>query len=98
MIRTVLRRTHHAVHTAHYTVVLLAALVPSLAVGQAKLVPIVIETSMGNIEVDLDSARAPITVTNFLKYVDAHTFDGGNFYRVVRMDNQPNDSIRIQVI
>ncbi|HKS05824.1 MAG TPA: peptidylprolyl isomerase [Gemmatimonadaceae bacterium] len=105
-------RTHNAFHTAHnafhaahyglrtaqYAVLLLAALLPAPVLAQAKLVPIVIETSMGSIEVDLDSARAPITVTNFLKYVDAHTFDGGNFYRVVRMDNQPNDSIKIQVI
>lgn len=90
--------THSAFRTARYAVVLLCLLAPAAVVAQAKLIPISIETSLGTIEIDLDSARAPITVTNFLKYIDAKTFDGGNFYRVVRMDNQPNDSIKIQVI
>jgi peptidyl-prolyl cis-trans isomerase A (cyclophilin A) len=30
--------------------------------------------------------------------VDGAFFDGGRFFRVVRPDNQPNDSIRIEVI
>jgi peptidyl-prolyl cis-trans isomerase A (cyclophilin A) len=92
------RTAQYAVRTAQCAVIGSLVLAPAPATAQAKLIPIVIETSMGSIEIDLDSARAPITVTNFLKYVDARTFDGGNFYRVVRMDNQPNDSIRIQVI
>ena len=97
LTQNAVRRTHNAFRTPHCAVAV-AVCIAMPAAAQAKLVPIVIETSMGNIEIDLDSARAPITVTNFLKYVDAKTFDGGNFYRVVRMDNQPNDSIRIQVI
>jgi len=61
-------------------------------------IPIVIETELGDIRAELDSARAPITVTNFLRYVDAGLYDGARFFRSVRMDNQPDDSIKIQVI
>ena len=59
---------------------------------------VVIETDQGDIAVTLDDHRAPGTVANFLGYVDAGMYDGGRFHRVVRMDNQPNDTIRIEVI
>jgi peptidyl-prolyl cis-trans isomerase A (cyclophilin A) len=42
--------------------------------------------------------QAPITVANFLRYVDMGRLDSASFYRAVRLDNQPNDSIRIQII
>lgn len=61
-------------------------------------IPIRIETVMGNIDAELDSIHAPITVANFLKYVDAKAYDSATFFRTVRMDNQQNDSVRIQVI
>lgn len=64
----------------------------------AGVVAIRIETSAGVIEADLDSTRAPATVTNFLRYVGASLYDGGSFFRTVRPDNQPNDSVRIEVI
>jgi peptidyl-prolyl cis-trans isomerase A (cyclophilin A) len=77
-----------------------AAAVPAAvpAATQAGRVPIVIETSAGTIEAELDSARAPVTVTNFLRYVDAHAYDGGRFHRTVRMDNQPDNAVKIEVI
>lgn len=59
---------------------------------------VVIETEAGDITVVLEDERAPGTVTNFLDYVDAGMYDGGRFHRVVRMDNQPNDTIHIEVI
>ncbi|MEP6832151.1 MAG: peptidylprolyl isomerase [Gemmatimonas sp.] len=61
-------------------------------------VPIRIETQYGNIEAYLDSGRAPITVTNFLHYVDGHLYDSASFFRTVTLENQPNDSVKIQVI
>ncbi|MEP6730201.1 MAG: peptidylprolyl isomerase [bacterium] len=64
----------------------------------AKPIPIVIETQLGVIEAELDSANAPITVTNFLRYIDARLFDDGSFFRAVTLANQPNDSVRIEVI
>lgn len=42
-----------------------------------------IETSMGEIEVELDSERAPRTVENFLRYVRASFYDGTVFHRVI---------------
>lgn len=57
-----------------------------------------IETEMGSIVVELYEKEAPITVANFLKYVDQNIFSDGKFYRVVRMDNQPNNDIKIEVI
>ena len=59
---------------------------------------IVIETSLGAIEAELDSVKAPVTVTNFLRYVDAHAYDNGRFHRTVRVDNQPDNAVKIEVI
>ena len=59
---------------------------------------VVIETEAGDIHVTLEDERAPGTVANFLRYVDAGMYDSGRFHRVVRMDNQPDDAIRIEVI
>ncbi len=58
----------------------------------------VIETKMGNIKFEVYPKKAPISVANFLRYVELANFDSSNFHRVVRMNNQPNDSIRIEVI
>ena len=44
---------------------------------------VVIETSMGSIKVELDPKRAPLTVENFLDYVDAKHYDGTIFHRVM---------------
>jgi peptidyl-prolyl cis-trans isomerase A (cyclophilin A) len=61
-------------------------------------VTIVMETEAGAIELLIDSARAPVTAANFLRYVNAGLLNGGSFYRTVRVDNQPNDSVKISVI
>jgi peptidyl-prolyl cis-trans isomerase A (cyclophilin A) len=62
------------------------------------LVHVLIESEQGSIEVEVDAARAPITVANFLRYVDDGFYDGGQFHRTVTMGNQPNDTVRIEVI
>ena len=46
-------------------------------------VGVVIETSMGTIKAELYPARAPITVKNFLAYVDDKHYDGTIFHRVI---------------
>jgi len=43
-----------------------------------------IETSVGNIVVELDANKAPATVTNILRYVDEGFYDGTIFHRVIR--------------
>jgi peptidyl-prolyl cis-trans isomerase A (cyclophilin A) len=44
---------------------------------------IVFETSMGNFEVELNQEKAPITVKNFLSYVNEGYYNGLIFHRVM---------------
>jgi len=44
---------------------------------------VVLETSMGTITIELDREKAPITVENFLKYVDSGFYDNLIFHRVI---------------
>jgi peptidyl-prolyl cis-trans isomerase A (cyclophilin A) len=59
---------------------------------------VVICTERGRIMVKLDPERAPVTASNFMRYVDAGLYDSACFYRVVRMDNQPQNPVKIEVI
>jgi len=58
----------------------------------------IIKTSLGDITVELYPKKAPITVANFLKYVDAHLYDNTTFFRSVTLNNQQKDSVKIEVI
>jgi len=60
--------------------------------------PVVIETQMGDIKVEINQEKAPITAGNFLGYVDEGLYDGTSFFRTVTMDNQPKDEVKIEVI
>jgi cyclophilin family peptidyl-prolyl cis-trans isomerase len=44
---------------------------------------VVMETSKGTIKIELDADKAPITVKNFLGYVDSKFYDGTIFHRVM---------------
>jgi cyclophilin family peptidyl-prolyl cis-trans isomerase len=44
---------------------------------------VVMKTSMGSITIELDAARAPETVKNFLAYVNDKFYDGTVFHRVI---------------
>jgi peptidyl-prolyl cis-trans isomerase A (cyclophilin A) len=68
------------------------------ASAEEKPVRVRIETDLGTIEVELDAAKAPNTVANFLKYVDGKFYDGGRFHRTVTPDNQPDNKVKIEVI
>lgn len=59
---------------------------------------VLIKTDQGDITVKLYPKKAPITVANFLKYVDDGAYDNSTFYRTVRLDNQKDSPIPIQVI
>jgi peptidyl-prolyl cis-trans isomerase B (cyclophilin B) len=65
----------------------------AMAVGTARADNpiVVIETSMGNIKVELFQDKAPITVKNFLDYVDSKHYDGTIFHRVIGKPNNKND-------
>ena len=45
---------------------------------------VVMETSMGNITIELFQEQAPISVENFLTYVDDEHYDGTIFHRVIQ--------------
>lgn len=48
-----------------------------------KMTTVIMETSMGNIEIELNGEKAPNTTENFLKYVDSKHYDGTIFHRVI---------------
>jgi peptidyl-prolyl cis-trans isomerase A (cyclophilin A) len=75
-----------------------SVLSPAAAQNQGTVLRVQIETSLGMIHAEVYPDHAPVTVENFLTYVDDALFDGGSFFRTVRMDNQPNDSVQIEVI
>ncbi|USA62728.1 peptidylprolyl isomerase [Qipengyuania citrea] len=47
---------------------------------------VLIETTMGDITVSIETERAPATAANFLRYVDEDRFDGTHFYRAMHLD------------
>jgi peptidyl-prolyl cis-trans isomerase A (cyclophilin A) len=59
---------------------------------------VVFQTEKGNIEIEVDAARAPLSAANFLKYVDGGFYDGGTINRAVRPDNTVRHDVEIQVI
>jgi peptidyl-prolyl cis-trans isomerase A (cyclophilin A) len=75
-----------------------AAAAWSGAAGAQTLPRVVIQTELGDIEVEVDSIRAPVTAANFLRYVDLGFYHFGRFHRTVREDNQPQNKVKIAVI
>jgi len=70
----------------------------ALVSTQSKTVRVRVQTELGDIVIEVDPIKAPITTANFLKYVDAGHYDGGIFHRTVKMDNQPESTVKIEVI
>ncbi len=65
---------------------------------ESSLPQVKMKTELGDIIIEIDTINAPVTAANFLKYVDDKIFNSAFFYRVVRMDNQPNNEVKIEVI
>jgi peptidyl-prolyl cis-trans isomerase A (cyclophilin A) len=79
--------------------ILLPAVVALFLWGcQQKTVQVLIETSLGEIVAVVYPEQAPVTANNFLRLVDLQMYDGATFYRVTRDDNQPNQTVKIDVI
>jgi peptidyl-prolyl cis-trans isomerase A (cyclophilin A) len=51
--------------------------------AEAKKPVVTLETSLGKIVLELDAEKAPISVANFLQYVDSGFYDGTIFHRVI---------------
>ena len=62
------------------------------------IVKVHFKTELGDFDVAVDTAQAPVTSVNFLKYVDAGYYNGGVFHRTVKMDNQPGKKVLIEVV
>ena len=71
--------------------VLTVGMLPTLAVSRddnspnkgAGMITVIMETSKGNITLELDSENAPETVANFVKYAKSGHYDGTIFHRVI---------------
>lgn len=70
---------------------------PPAPLGDVVRVEIV--TTLGTITADLFHKQAPITVRNFVRYVDSRRYDGMAFYRAMKLDwgNPPNGLIQAGV-
>ncbi len=62
----------------------LITLLLSVSVAFAEPVKVVMETSLGNIELELYKDKAPKTVENFIKYVNSGFYNGTIFHRVIK--------------
>jgi peptidyl-prolyl cis-trans isomerase A (cyclophilin A) len=73
---------------ASFAVIALILALPALPAGaqpkaEAKKPVVTLETSLGTIVLELDAERAPISVANFLAYVDSGFYAGTIFHRVI---------------
>ena len=57
-----------------------------------------IQTSLGDIELELYPDQAPKSVTAFLSYVDSGFYRNATFYRVLNNENQPSDAFKSNLI
>jgi len=55
-------------------------------------------TDLGDIIVEVDTLHASLTALNFLYHVENGSYENAVFYRVVRLDNQPSNDVKIEVI
>jgi peptidyl-prolyl cis-trans isomerase A (cyclophilin A) len=65
-------------------IIAVAAAVNGPAWAQSKNPVVVITTNLGAIAIELDQAKAPLSVENFLAYVKAGHYDGTIFHRVIK--------------
>lgn len=79
---------------------LIVAFAALLFAGGAIAAPprVSMDTNLGTIVVELYPDKAPVTVANFLRYVDENRFSTARFYRVVTPGNQPDNDVKIEVI
>jgi len=79
-------------------VTVIAAIVAGARPTAQGPVKVRVQTELGDIVMEIDAKRAPNTAANFLRYLNAGHYDGGTFHRTVKMDNQPDSPVKIEVI
>jgi peptidyl-prolyl cis-trans isomerase B (cyclophilin B) len=57
---------------------------PSGESGESPYVYVKMETTLGDFVLQLNKEKAPVTVDNFLEYVDSDFYDGTVFHRVIK--------------
>jgi peptidyl-prolyl cis-trans isomerase B (cyclophilin B) len=85
------KRSIHMKQLLGIFLVLTVGMLPTLAVSRddnspnkgAGMITVIMETSKGNITLELDSENAPETVANFVKYAKSGHYDGTIFHRVI---------------
>lgn len=78
--------------------IMLFSMMPNVSIA-AETQMVEMKTSAGDVRIEIYTETAPITAANFLKYVDGKHYDNkGSIYRTVRMDNQAQNKIKIEVI
>jgi peptidyl-prolyl cis-trans isomerase A (cyclophilin A) len=66
---------------------------------EASVVRTQVKTSLGEFVIAVDVKVAPITVANYLAYVDGRFLDNGAVYRIVALENQtPDTKYKIEVV
>lgn len=66
--------------------------------NKPRLPHVCLETSMGTIVIEVDTLHAPVTGKNFISLVGNGVYNNALFYRVVKMDNQPRNPVKIEVV
>jgi peptidyl-prolyl cis-trans isomerase A (cyclophilin A) len=59
---------------------------------------VVLETPLGDLTIEINTAAAPVTSANFLRYVEAGVYNGGQFHRTLTPFNQPDNTVRCGLI
>jgi peptidyl-prolyl cis-trans isomerase A (cyclophilin A) len=72
--------------------ILVAAAVPARAANPV----VVVDTSMGQFKIELFEDKAPVSVKNFLSYVDDKYYDNTIFHRVIGQENDPQGDFMVQ--
>ena len=62
----------------------LAAMGAGSALADADKVAVLVQTSLGDIKLELDRSKAPNTVDNFIQYANEGFYDGTIFHRVIK--------------
>ena len=76
--------------TAIFSAILLTACATHQA-PQPVAETVVLETTLGDIEIELYTDKAPLSAGHFLHYADDGLYDGEGFYRAVRTETDPRD-------
>ena len=59
---------------------------------------VLVQTALGDIEIELEAARAPVTTKNFLRYALEGFYADGTICRAVALADQPANGVKVEVI